>query len=533
MGALLPPELLDTVLQQFPCRRAQIDELAILYNDAFPPPSTLVAYGIAPTHKLEVITAVLEARRARHVLVRCAECVSPRHLLNKIFTACLTLLARHDEADEYDRVDSVNALVVNLDKLFRKQEARIVLVLDQLDSLTGTSQMLVAALVRLPDTVPSVSLLLTTTSPRVLPLSHSGIPCIHFPPYSRLEALRLVAQQDPPLPLFEHDCNIDNLQRTWQSFVLTVYDSLVGPISTSFPLFEEICHKLWPGFIWPALSGQSPPAARTKWDYSLLLVKNRRLFQAEGEEALLDRLHRNSAPLTFDALRAQRLDKASSPPSAPSTPSKHRLSTTRLTQPKQSVPSTPSKHSLSITQSAERPMLKHFSTILLLSAYLASHTPLKQDILLFSRLSSASTTKSGRVRRTPKKSPFKSPSKAAASAASAKGDGGVGIEGGWREQKMAARTKNVFDVKFGAPKAFTMERLLAIVRAIHPDGVARTKSLSDRIYREMGELQRLKLVSCVDDERGGRWKINVGREWVVGIAQAHGLTVAEWEMDET
>ncbi|RMZ91328.1 hypothetical protein DV736_g1416, partial [Chaetothyriales sp. CBS 134916] len=520
MGTLLPPELLDTVLQQFPYRRRQIYELAILYNDTFPPPSTLVAYGIEPTHKLEVITAVLETRQVRHVLVRCAECVSPRHLLNKIFTACLTWLDQQDEADEYDRIDSVNALAINLDKLFQKQKVRIVLVLDQLDDLMGASQMLLAALVRLPDTVSSVSLLLTTASPRPLPLSHSGIPSIHFAPYSRLEALGLVAQQDPPLPSFEHDCNINNLLRTWQSFVVTVYDSLIGPTSTSFPRFEEICHKLWPCFVWPALSGQEPPGTHTKWDYGLLLVKKRMLFQAEGENALVDRLHRSSAPLSFDALRAQALGKAysqSSAPSTPSTPSKHRLSTTLPMQPK---------------QSAERPMLKHFSTILLLSAYLASHTPPKQDIILFSRLSSASTTKSGKVRKTPTKSPFKSPSKAAASATPATSDGGTGVQGGWREQKMAARTKNLFDVKFGSPKAFTMERLLAIVRAIHPDGVARTKGVSDRIYREMGELQRLKLVSRVDDDRGGRWRINVCREWVVSIAQAHGLTVAEWEMEE-
>ncbi|RMD43244.1 hypothetical protein DV735_g1882, partial [Chaetothyriales sp. CBS 134920] len=515
MGTLLPPEILDTVLQQFPCRQRQIYELAILYNDGFPPPSTLVAYGIEPTHKLDVITAVLGVRQVRHAIVRCAECVSPRHLLNKIFTACLTLLGRQDEADEYDRIDSVNALAINLERLFRKQEASIVLVLDQLDSLMSGSQMLVAALVRFPDMVPSMSLLLTTASPTPLPLSHSGIPCIHFPPYTRLEAVRLIAQQDVPLPSFEHDCNIDSLQRTWQSFVVTVYDSLAGPTSASFPRFEEICHKLWPRFIWPALSGQAPPGRCAKWDYGLLLVKNRMLFQTEGEEELVDKLHRRSRPLTFDTLHAQTVDEVAT---APSTPSKRRLSAPRPTQP---------------SQSAGPPMLKHFSTILLLSAYLASHTPPKQDIILFSRLSSASTTKSGKIRRTPKKSPFKSQSRAAAAATTpTRSDGGTGGQGGWREQKMAARTKNVFDVKFGAPKAFAMERLLAIVRAIHPDGVARTKGVSDRIYREMGELQRLRLVTCLDDERGGRWRINVGREWVVDLAQAHGLTVTEWEMEE-
>ena len=100
---------------------------------------------------------------------------------------------------------------------------------------------------------------------------------------------------------------------------------------------------------------------------------------------------------------------------------------------------------------------------------------------------------------------------------------------------MAARTKNIFDLKFGAPKSFNLERLLALLRAIHPDGVARQRGVADRVYKEMGELERLRLVVMVDDEEiegGGKWKVNVSREWVVQIASRHGLGVSEWEIEE-
>ena len=363
--------------------------------------------------------------------------------------------------------------------------------------------------------VPSVSLILTTSSSRPLPFLKAGILHIHFPPYSRIEAISLVAQQAPPLPIFEHERNVDDIQRTWQSFVLTLYDSLVAPTSTSFTAFEESCQKLWPRFIWPALSGQAPAAKKKRWDYGLLLVRNRGLFQQEGENALLDKLQPGSGAWTFDELREESLKQADNQLTTPSTPSK-RAGIAALAQSSRLEHSGP-------------PLLKHFPTLLLLCSYLASHTPIKQDIILFSRLASSSMTKSGKVRRTPKKSAFRSPSKSSALGTPSKEGTGTG------ELKMAARTKNVFDLKFGAPKSFSLERLLAVLRAIHPDGVARQKGAADRAYKEMGELERLRLVVMVGDdeiEGGGRWRVNVGREWVVKIASRHSLSVSEWEIEE-
>jgi origin recognition complex subunit 5 len=346
-----------------------------------------------------------------------------------------------------------------------------------------------------------------------LPLLKAGTPQIHFPPYTRLEAISTVAQQPPPLPDYEHDLNIDDLQRTWQAFVLTTYDSLAGPTSTSLAVFEALCQKLWPRFIWPAVSRLAPAGKKRQWDYGTLLVRNRGLFQQEGELAMQDKLQMSHAAWTFEVLRQQATTGEIEQPPMPTTPSKRQAkATTQLAK-------TP----------LEPPLLSQSTALLLVASYLASHTPIKQDIILFSRLSTASLTKGGKVRRTPKKSPFKSPSKSTALGTAPQGWAAGG------EAKMAPRTKNIFDLKFGAPKPFSLERVLAITRAIHPRAVGRQKGLVDDIHTGMSELDRLRLVAMVDSEEiesGGRWRINVSRERVAEIGKRHGLGLSEWEIEE-
>ena len=110
-------------------------------------------YGLEQTHKLEVVTALLEARELRHAVVRCQESLSQRHLLSKIFAACLTALELEADAEQCDRLDSINALTVNLEKVFRTQDRKIVLVLDELDEQRGAAATLLPALARLGDLV--------------------------------------------------------------------------------------------------------------------------------------------------------------------------------------------------------------------------------------------------------------------------------------------------------------------------------------------------------------------------------------------
>jgi origin recognition complex subunit 5 len=153
MIAGLPLEILQTIARAYPCREAQIQDVATLYNGIFPPPRTLVAHGLEQTSKLQVISAVLEARSLRYVTVKCRECLSQRHLLAKIFAACLSALNVEGDADQYGRIDSTIALAVGLEKLFERQDGKVTLVLDSIDKQIGQGPTLLPALARLSDMV--------------------------------------------------------------------------------------------------------------------------------------------------------------------------------------------------------------------------------------------------------------------------------------------------------------------------------------------------------------------------------------------
>lgn len=84
---------------------------------------------------------------------------------------------------------------------------------------------------------------------------------------------------------------------------------------------------------------------------------------------------------------------------------------------------------------------------------------------------------------------------------------------------------------------------------MHPSGVSNQsgKGISDRVYHELGELERLRLVvhssaagstagaasgsAAADDATEEKWRINVGRDWVVSMGQLWGMTVSEYEID--
>jgi origin recognition complex subunit 5 len=298
------------------------------------------------------------------------------------------------------------------------------------------------------------------------------------------------------------------LQRLHVQFAATVYDSIVGPTaSTSLPTFRSACSKLWPRFIWPHISGEQPPGKAKSWDFARLLVRNRALFQAEAEQTLVERLQPLGGAWTFEELETA----AAAPPS------------TAIDKPLSGA-TTASTTTTHPSPSAKPPLLKHFSALLLTSSYLASHTPPKLDILLFSRLSASS--KSHRVRKSyHRRKLFQSPSSKEFPASA-----------GTTPTKSRALSSTL-DLKLNIPRPFTLERLLAIVRAIHPHGIPNRKGIADRVYGHLAELERLRLVvpasgvgtaASYDDEE--KWRVNVGREWVEDIAQKWGIGLAEFEV---
>ena len=177
MGLALPSELLPSSKDNHLCRSAQLQQLTVLYNvgsrlritelqanppqDLYPPPRSLVVYGLQSTGKLHTVCSVLTARKIAHAVVRSNECLSLRHLWYKIYTACITAVSR-DEDDNAgaaleSRTESVHALSVNLQRLLGGRDEKLVLVLEGIDNQRGLNSNTLPAVARLSDIVCAIA----------------------------------------------------------------------------------------------------------------------------------------------------------------------------------------------------------------------------------------------------------------------------------------------------------------------------------------------------------------------------------------
>lgn len=382
------------------------------------------------------------------------------------------------------------------------------------------------------------------TTPRPLFLQSAGAAHISFPPYTRKEAITIVTAAGlPKVDWFSEDDN-DKLSSTTSmagihvQFVATVYDSLVGPTAGTIPSFRSICERLWPRFLQPMQTGE---VSTEGWDFTRLLLRNRAMFKIQGESMLVH--HIVSAP--------EETNKEEEPNAK-----KRKL------------------HSMSSTTTPKLPSLPYFPTLVLTSAYVASHTPQRLDTIFFSKFSSSSLSarnkRSHHRRRlkilsqaqaddendhgsTPKKGKrvktkiTKSMLNSAFATTSATttaitGDNAAsgGAGGGGTTQLTGSST-------LLTARPFTLERLVAIYHAIDPNPPANalhTLPTADAIYNELATLRRLRLVvpatggsshnvgggatAMMTADVGEKWSINVSGDWVGELAKGIGVEVGEW-----
>ncbi|GAM40592.1 hypothetical protein TCE0_039f13059 [Talaromyces pinophilus] len=549
----LPHQLSQTLSQQWPCRETQIRQLAALLDPHIPSPSTIVLHGISATCKSTLISAVLDALPARHAIIRCVECITSRHLLQKILLETLHSFGMQDEWEKFGkgRCEHVSTLLILLGDIFaaarnnKKMEGEVggdefVLVLDGIDRQREASQMLLAALARLGEMIPSLTVvLIMNTTPRPLFLQSAGVAHINFPPYTRKEAITIVTAAGlPKVEWLSNDYNekiasTTSLEGIYAQFVATVYDSLVGPTAGTIPSFRSICERLWPRFLQPMRDDQSAEG----WDFTRLLLRNRAMFKIQGESMLVH--HIVSIP--------EETNKE-----------EHKTKKRKLG---------------SLTTAPKLPSLPYFPTLVLTSAYVASHTPQRLDTIFFSKFSSSSLSarnkRSHHRRRlkllsqaqadddndnggTPKKgkrvktkitksmlnSAFATTS-ATTSAIPGDNAAGGGAGGGGATQLTGSST-------LLTARPFTLERLIAIYHAIDPNPPANalhTLPTADAIYNELATLRRLRLVvpatggsnnvgggatAMMTADVGEKWAINVSGDWVGELAKGIGVEVGEW-----
>lgn len=393
--------------------------------------------------------------------------------------------------------------------------------------------------------------LILNSTPRPLFLQAAAVPHISFPPYVRNEAVAIILNADPP---FVEGVEAEVSSRIYPQFVSTVFDSLVGPTASSIPVFRSICEKLWPQFMAPVVNGEAPPGGENKeWDFSRLLVRNRSLFRKQGEAALVHHI-------------------------VPEEPTCVSGSGSIAKSPLLAAVSAPSP----------LPTLPYFPTLVLTSAYLASHIPQRLDTIFFSKFSSSSlsarnkrahhrrrlkllsraqaedtaqansdpstpTKKRQKTRIT--KSTLSSAFATSTATTSAASGGSNAAAGGASSGSGSGGTSTTGGITGPSTiltaRPFPLERLLAIYHAIDPNPPAnpiKTPAASDAIYTELATLRRLRLVVPAGARDGGgssggsmsvssgntsadagdKWCVNVSGDWIGEMAKGVGVEVGEW-----
>ncbi|KAF2024011.1 hypothetical protein EK21DRAFT_118208 [Setomelanomma holmii] len=463
---MLPDEIIAQLNCESQCREQQIQRLAALYTAHLPSPAFLNLHGLTGAGKSSILRSYFSLSRVPHTIINVRECITARHLLERIIAASLDALdGYHDETNDrrpYARTENLSALCVNLAKMLEGR-GKFVLVLDSIDKLREGGGTLIPALGRLGETIPNLSLILTTTLPIPPSTLHAAhTPSLHFPPYTRTQLLTILGHNPPKIfltppseeqfPDYTPDLAAEDDAWLWSRFIAAVYDSLSKHTGRDLVSFRCCAMKLWRPFVEPVINGQFGTR-----DFSRLIINRRHLFQLE--DSVLDRIVKTSEPTTNGTLE-------------PSTPSQRRA--TKM--PTHTLP--------------------YFTTHLLIAAYLASYNPSRTDVTYFMK----HTDKRKNKRRAPSNT----------------------VSSAFKARKISRHLLT--------PSPFPLDRLLAIFRALLDGHVPQVADLYTQIatLTSLRLLVRSGAGSADVLEAGGRWRVNYGWEYVRALGRSVNLEVGEY-----
>ncbi|KAH8175271.1 AAA ATPase domain-containing protein [Sarocladium implicatum] len=514
--ALPDEQVLAPVLQTYPCRERQIRTLATLLWPDAAPCRNLVLHGTEATGKTSISTTLLSALSStpsspiRHAIVDSTQCITARHLFERIVGAVADALEQEGEGAQraIRRCETLAQLTVEMRRLMelwkdeeedggrKRKRRRFVLVLDGVDRQKDAPPTMLPALARLAEIIPNLTTVFIVTAPPPS-LLRTPSPSQHllFPPYTKPEFVRILALSPPAYSLPGTSATETN--DLWARFCAAVHDALVRSAARSLTAFRRACVALWPRFTAPVVEGLYEVK-----EFSKLLVRARVHFQDES------------------ILNPGLVAIKKGPESTGST-------NTNGTVVKAPLPPSSSSSSSATDLAA---LLPTTARMLLLCAYLASHNPPRHDLTLFS------TYHHGRKRRRG----------GAGRMANTAGSG-------------AAKHRKIARKLLGA-HSFVLERMMAIFAAV------RTEWLDDRradmggggggldgdVGMALATLASLRLLVRVGGggtgkgsslaaggagsfggsgdvmDRGGKWRINVGWEVVRGLGRSIGVEVEEW-----
>ncbi|ATY67492.1 Mus7 MMS22 conserved region [Cordyceps militaris] len=477
----LPEEsILTPLFQQFPCREHQIRSLASLLSPGAISCRNLVVHGAEATGKSSVTAALLDrlceepkpgldndaprARLLHHARVDAAQCITVRHLYERIVGTVAVALQAYDRAPK--RCETMAQLAVALGEMIDARARdnddprwRFVLLLSSMDRQREAPATLLPALARLSEMIPCLTCVIIVTSPPAGFLRSPGSASLHFPPYTKQEYVRILALSPPPPVQGTTQQETSDL---WARFCATVHDALIRAASRTLPSFKDCCHALWPRFTAPIVAQTHAPK-----EFSKLLVAARVHFQ---DESLLN-----------PSIIAVRPSAAAAAGSVATKAKPGNVA--ELTS-----------------------LLPTIARLLLLAAYLASHNPAKHDLVLFS------TFHHGRKRRRGGGGTFSR--------------GGPG-RGKHRKIARKLLGSHAFVLErmmaiFEAARAEWIDD----GRPVGAAGVDGDVGMALATLVSLRLLVRVGVGDMMD--RSGKWRINVGWEAVRGIGRSIGVEVEEW-----
>ncbi|KAI9689402.1 MAG: hypothetical protein M1822_010053 [Bathelium mastoideum] len=332
---MLPTEIAEILDREFSCREVQIRQITSLLCPTLPSPPAVVLHGLEATGKTAIIDRYLKLAKVPYTIISSRQCITGRHLLERILAACIASVEAIPDFEvkqsAFGRCESLSALVVYLQSLLQGLK-KFVLVLDGIDRQRDAPPTLFPALARFGEMISSLTIVCIISVPSSRLLHRPGIPHIHFPAYTRSQAIHILSLKPPAIFLSlndnyteeEHD---EDRQWLWPRFLVAVWDSLAKGAARDVVQFREIAEVLWEEFVGPIRKGEYGTR-----DFSRLMVRMRGLFQKEDDlvEGIVPEENQTSQVIKG---------------------------------PKNDLP--------------------HFSKYLLCAAYLASYNPARQDPIFF------------------------------------------------------------------------------------------------------------------------------------------------------
>ncbi|PSK51631.1 hypothetical protein B9Z65_2898 [Elsinoe australis] len=278
-------------------RESQVKQLSILVSssqdsndvdDISPNPSVIVAHGPEATGKTTTITSFLQRSELPHVILQCRECITGRHLFERVVTECQTATHYGTNGDTshslaFQRCESISAFVVALSTIL-SGAGEFVIVLDGIDELRDAPPSLMPAMARLGEQLANLTTIMVVRYPSPRYFRASGVPHIYFPPYKREQASAILSLNAPNIyppghqmreGFTEEEAQEDNVW-LWSRFCQAVWDSLAKGAANDIVSFQTLCTRLWRPFVQPVVDGTFGTR-----DFSRLVVAQRKLLQEE------------------------------------------------------------------------------------------------------------------------------------------------------------------------------------------------------------------------------------------------------------